>query len=300
MKILVTGAHGLVGRSLLRQRGAAELVGCGRSSDPAEGRAYQQVDLLDREALRQLLVEVQPDWVIHTAALTNVDQCETERERARQVNLDTVSHLVETCGEVRAGLVHFSTDYVFDGRRGPYDEEDQPNPLSYYGALKLESERLVLDSGIKGLVVRTLWLYGYILGARPNLVTWPLDVLARGEPVQIVDDQWGNPTYVHDLAQGVLELCQRDFRGLLHLGGAAYMTRYELVLQLARFFGLRQDLVKAVSTAALAQQALRPLRSGLQTAALSSQLGRAPLSFKEGLEQMAEEDDFRRDFAHVV
>ena len=299
MRILVTGARGLVGRALLRQRGPVELVGCGRGSEPVGARAYHQVDLLDRQALRQLLAAVRPDWVMHTAALTNVDQCETERERARQVNLDAVAQLVEICGAVGAGLVHFSTDYVFDGRSGPYSEADQPNPLSYYGNLKLESERLVLDSGIKGLVVRTLWLYGHISGARPNLVTWPLDVLAQQQTIKIVDDQWGNPTYVHDLARGVLELCRRDCCGLLHMGGATYMSRYELVLQLAHFFGLREDLVEPISTAATAQAAPRPLRSGLQVDACSAQLGRAPLDFKEGLERMVREDDFCRDFPHL-
>lgn len=298
MRILVTGARGLVGRALLRQQGP-ELVGCGRGSGPVEERPYHQIDLLDRRALRQLLAAVRPDWVMHTAALTNVDQCETERERARQVNLDAVAQLVEICASVGAGLVHFSTDYVFDGRSGPYGEADQPNPLSHYGKLKLESERVVLDSDIKGLVVRTLWLYGYIAGARPNLVTWPLDVLAQWQTIKIVDDQWGNPTYVHDLARGVLELCRRDCCGLLHMGGATYMSRYELVLQLAHFFGLREDLVEPISTAATAQAAPRPLRSGLQVDACSAQLGRAPLDFKEGLERMVREDDFCRDFPHL-
>lgn len=289
----------MLGRSLMGQQGTAELIGCGRGPEPVEGGAYHQINLQDRSALHQLLAALRPDWVIHTAALTNVDQCETERKLARQVNLDAVAHLIEACGEIESGLVQFSTDYVFDGYNGPYSEGDQTNPLSYYGRLKLESERLVLESGIKGLVLRTLWLYGYIPGARRNLVTWPFEVLSREAQVEVVDDQWGNPTYVHDLAQVVMELCRRDFSGVFHMGGATYTTRYELTLHLAHFFGLCESLVKPISTKAMAQRARRPLRSGLQTDALRARLDMSPLGFNEGLERMAREESFRRDFAYL-
>lgn len=296
MRILVTGAHSMVGRCVLDQPCCDELIGCGRSAEPVGGHAYHQLDPADGGSLRRLLATVRPDWVIHTAALTNVDQCETDRELARRVNLDMVSDLVAACGAVDAGLVHLSTDYVFDGSGGPYGEEDEPNPLSYYGALKLESEGAVLGSGIKGLVLRTLWLYGHIPGARRNLVTWPLDALARGEEIALVDDQWGNPTCVHDLARALLALCRRDARGLYHVGGSDYMTRYELGLRLARFFGLDAGLVRAVGTRDMDQRAPRPLRSGLRTDALTRVLGRAPWGFVEGLEHMARGTEFRRTF----
>ena len=157
----------------------------------------------------------------------------------------------------------------------------------------------MLEAGIKGLVLRTLWLYGYIPGARRNLVTWPLEVLARGEKMEVVDDQWGNPAYVHDLAQFVLELCQRDIKGLFHMGGSTYMTRHELTLELVRFFGFDENLVKPISTDAAAQQARRPLKSGLRTEILRTTLGRMPLGFNEGLERMVREEEFHRDFAYL-
>jgi dTDP-4-dehydrorhamnose reductase len=300
MRILVTGAHGLLGHSLLRHERQIKMIGCGRRPQPVDQRSYHQVELTDRRAITRLLAEVRPDWVIHTAALTDVDRCETERELAQQVNLESVAHLVEACGQIDAGLVQLSTDYVFDGQKGPYSEDDEPHPLSYYGALKLASESLVLESGIKGLVLRTLWLYGYIPGTRRNLVTWPLQMLSRGESVQAVDDQWGNPTYVHDLAEMLLELCQQNARGLFHMGGASYMTRYELVVQLAQFFGLEVTQVRRISTKVAQQVARRPLRSGLRTDALRERLGRRSLSFGEGLERMVREEDFRRDFVHLL
>ena len=300
MRILVTGAHGLLGRSLLRQGGGTEIIGCGRRSEPAGKNPYRQIEIVDRTAVVQLLDSVRPDWVIHTAAMTDVDLCETQRNLARQVNLEAVSHLVEACGEVEAGLVQLSTDYVFDGRAGPYGEKDATNPLSHYGALKLESENLVLGTGIKGLVLRTLWLYGYIPGTRRNLVTWPLETLGRGESLSIASDQWGNPTLVEDLARALLELCERGAGGLFHMGGSAYLTRWEMVSHIAHRFGFSQELVRPIATETAPSKARRPLRSGLRNDALAALLGRVPLGFAEGLERMIRDESFRRDFADLV
>ena len=300
MRILVTGAHGLLGRSLLRQGGSIELIGCGRRSGPAGNHSYRQIEIADRRAVIQLLNSVRPDWVIHTAAMTDVDLCETRRNLARQVNLEAVSHLVEACGEVDSGLVQLSTDYVFDGRTGPYAEKDATNPLSHYGALKLKSENLVLETGIKGLVLRTLWLYGYIPGTRRNLVTWPLETLGRGESLSIASDQWGNPTCVEDLARALLELCERGARGLFHMGGSAFLTRWEMVSHIARRFGFSQELVKPMATESASLKARRPLRSGLRNDALVDLLGRVPLGFAEGLERLIQDESFRRDFAHLL
>ena len=299
MRVLVTGVHGLLGRSLLRvaEEGAGfDLFGCGRTAGAARGEVYYQTDLLDRHDLRSLLDRVQPDWVIHTAAITNVDLCETEKELARRVNVDLVDDLAVACMESGAGLVHLSTDYVFDGREGPYGETDRPNPLSHYGALKLASEASVLEGGVKGLVVRTLWLYGHASGARRNLVTWPLDALGRGEDLKIVDDQWGNPTFVDDLAKTLLELCRKQQTGLLHMGGGDYMTRFGMTRALARTFDLPENRVHPTSTEAMNQEAPRPLRSGLRTDALTSILGHSPSTLAQGLSQLRAQADFRDDF----
>ncbi len=296
MKLLVTGAHGLLGRSLLEPDFDAEMIGCGRGETPVGKGAYHPVELTDPRAVLALLEKVRPDWVIHTAALTDVDRCESDRPLALQINLDIVRHLASACRQLNLGLVQLSTDYVFDGHNGPYSEQDPTNPLSYYGAIKLQSEGVVLQEGLKGLVLRTLWLYGYLPETRRNLVTWPLEALARGDQLKMVDDQWGNPTHVHDLAQVLVELCRRQVQGLFHLGGATYLTRYQLTQELARFFGLNPGLVHPISTADAAQKAPRPLRSGLRTQALESLLDHTPLSLSQGLERLAGQENFRRDF----
>ena len=304
MRILVTGAHGLLGRSILRQStDGVELVACGRRQQaPAEADSYCRIDLLDGDGLKALLDEQRPDWVIHTAALTNVDLCETDREQARRINLDLVGSLAELCAAAGAGLAHLSTDYVFDGTSGPYGEEDGTHPLSYYGLSKLESEALVLESehGLKGLVLRALWLYGYVPETRRNLVTWPVDALARGQEMAIVDDQWGNPTLVDDVAQALLQLCIGERTGLYHIGGADYMTRYELVRELGQFFGLDTGTVRGVSTAQAGQTAPRPLRSGLKSDRVIAESGVRPAGFAEGLRRMSAGPEFQRDFADLL
>ena len=292
----MTGAHGLLGRCLLQADTDAELLGCGRGSEPAEGRPYRAVDLADPAAAAALVGEVRPDWVIHTAALTNVDLCETDPELGRQVNVDLVANLARACEATGCGLAQLSTDYVFDGTSGPYGESDEPAPLSQYGRQKLESEGIVLGADTAGLVVRTLWLYGHVGGGRRNLVTWPIETLARGERLRIVDDQWGNPTYVRDLAAMLLVLCERGATGLYHVGGASFMTRYELVLELAGIFGMDASLVESMTTVEARQDAPRPRRSGLRYDAVAEVLDRTPATLAEGIERLRTEPEFQRDF----
>jgi dTDP-4-dehydrorhamnose reductase len=302
MKLLVTGIHGLLGRAVLQaEHGAGvECLGCGRHGDPVGDVECYAIDLTDKDAVIALWRRLRPDSVIHTAAVTNVDQCETEPELARRVNLEVVANVVAACVEVGAGVVQLSTDYVFDGQQGPYSEQDATHPLSVYGRMKLESEAIVLATGVDGLVVRTLWLYGHLRSVRPNLVTWPLAGLARGESMRIVGDQWGNPTYVHDLARALMELSRQDVSGLFHMGGATFLTREELVRQVASHFHLDASRVEAMTTAAAGQAAPRPLRSGLRTDAIEAQLGWTPASLSDGLERMTADPAFREDFAYLL
>jgi dTDP-4-dehydrorhamnose reductase len=302
VKLLVTGAHGLLGRALLQTDwgGQVELVGCGRHGEPVGDVPCHAIDLNDQDSVVELWRRVRPDRVIHTAALTNVDRCETEPELARRVNQEIVAHVVAASVDVGAGVAHLSTDYVFDGRQGPYSEQDQPQPLSVYGRTKLESESIVLAAAVDGLVVRTLWLYGHLQSVRPNLVTWPLGALARGESVRIVGDQWGNPTYVHDLARALVELSRQGVSGLFHMGGTTFLTRQELARQVAHHFHLEASRIETVTTDVAGQVAARPLRSGLTTDTIEAQLGWTPASLTEGLERMAADAAFQQDFGDLL
>ena len=295
MRILVTGANGFLGRSMLAQEGAVEWVGCGRGAATGGGAPYRQLELTDRDALAALVAEVAPDWVVNAAAMTNVDQCEEDADMARRANVEIVEHLAVVCDDAGVGLVQISTDYVFDGAAGPYAEGDATNPLSSYGQLKLESESLLVGLD-RALVVRTLWLYGYVPGTGANFTTWSLETLSAGAPLRVFADQWGNPTYVPDLARTLVELCRAEASGLFHMGGATFMTRHDLALALADFFGLDSALVLPVPTGEAGLKAERPLRSGLTTDTVEAILGRRPLGFSEGLERMAGDPDFRRGY----
>lgn len=299
MRVLVTGAHGLLGRSLVQEGADLELITCGRREEPV-GPAYHRIDLADGAAVESLIAATAPGWVIHTAAWTDVDGCEADPDRARRVNLELVRILGAACSTMGTRLVQLSTDYVFDGRGGPYSEADEPNPLSHYGRIKLESERVVLGSVPEGLVVRTLWLYGHVPGVRRNLVTWPLHALARGAPLRIADDQWGNPTSAPDLARAILDLCKRDCRGLYHVGGADFMTRLELVEELASAFGFDTGGIVPTPTAEIGQLAGRPLRSGLKTGKAEAELGRPMLGLCAGLEEMRAHPCFRAEFEEFL
>jgi dTDP-4-dehydrorhamnose reductase len=301
MRIFVTGARGLLGRSLLAcsQSPRTDVVGGARQAGQIGDTQIVGLDLERPETLVTALEQTRPDAVIHTAALTKVDRCETEPDYARRVNGDAVTALAETCQTLGAALVHLSTDYVFDGQAGPYSETDSTRPLSNYGQIKLDSEAPVLAMD-RGLVVRTLWLYGHIDGARRNLVTWPIESLARGENLRIVDDQWGNPTSATDLAAGLIDLLRAGAQGLFHFGGTTFMTRLELVQRIAAYFGLDASNVESMKTAAAGQDAPRPLRSGLRSDRVSQTLGRNPLSLEEGLADLARQPQFRQDFGPLL
>ncbi|MDP6981959.1 MAG: dTDP-4-dehydrorhamnose reductase [Candidatus Latescibacterota bacterium] len=300
MRILVTGARGLLGRSLLAvPHDDIDFVGGARQPGHIADIPLVAVDLKRPQTLVDAVTQTRPDAVIHTAALTNVDECERSPDFAQQVNEEAVRVLAEHCAAVDIAMVHLSTDYVFDGQAGPYAETDTPRPLSRYGQIKLDSESPVLALD-RGIVVRTLWLYGHFDGARRNLVTWPIESLAKGEILRIVDDQWGNPTCAPDLAAGLLELLRASATGLFHFGGETFLTRLELVQRIADYFGLDASRVEPMKTAQAGQDAPRPLRSGLRSDRARQTIGRAPLSLEAGLDRLATQAHFRQDFGALL
>ena len=256
-KILVVGGQGSLGQELLRRLPNA--IGTSRT-----GVAGEALDIVDPDQVMEVVRQCRPTCVINTAAMTSVDVCEKERELAASVHVGGTRNLVAACEVTGSRFVHLSTNYVFDGAGGPYDEDDLPNPLSVYGQTKLESESLVMDTDNGGLVIRTAVFYG-LEARKPNFVTWALRQLILGRPVSIVTDEWANPTYVSDLAEAIVALVHREASGILHGAGPDFFTRYEMVMAVCDVFGLDRGLVTPVTSDDLGQAAARPPRAGLKT-----------------------------------
>jgi len=284
-RIMVTGAAGLLGRKLLQgMRDGFDVfaVDIHKPSDAAD-RAFYQLDIADRESLSALMRHVQPRVVVHTAAFTNVDGCETERALAWRVNVEGTANVAEACREVGTKLVHLSSDYVFDGTAGPYGEDDDPHPICYYGVTKWESERRVRAILDDYIIARTTILYGYATNARPNFATWVISMLTSGKRIRVVTDQVGTPTLADNLAEMIARAIALDKQGVYNMVGRELIDRYRFAVKIAEGFGLDPSLIEPVTSDQLQQTAQRPPRAGLTMERTTRQLGLQALGVEEGL-----------------
>jgi len=293
VRLLVTGSNGLLGTKLLAavlSRSDVQPVAASRG--PCANAylgdfPFLPLDVTDAARVRAVVAEAAPDVVVHTAAMTDVDGCERAPEAARAINVAGTANVADACAQQGARLVHLSTEYVFDGRAGPYGEDDPPNPLGVYARTKLDSEREVAARCPRWAVARTTVLYGYAPNVRPNFVLWLLDQLARGRRVRVVADQIGSPTLADNLAEMVVALAIAGARGVYHTVGASRLDRYAFARLAAEVFGLDADLIEPVTTAELRQPAPRPLAAGLSVARFQHDFpGVRVLTAREGLERL--------------
>ena len=242
----------------------------------------EEVDITDRTALKDAIMRSMPDAIVNAAAMTNVDACELEKQLAWTLNVTVVEHLVRIARATDALLVHLSTDYVFNGEEGPYDETDTPSPINYYGKSKLAGENAITTAGIDHAILRTNVVYGPPT-ARPDFVQWVIKALDAEKPITVVTDQFGNPTYVEDLAMAIIHVVERRKTGQYHIAGADYLSRYEFARRIATFFRSNPDLIKPITTDELGQAAKRPLRAGLINLKAETGLGLRFRGIESGL-----------------
>ncbi|AMQ01834.1 dTDP-4-dehydrorhamnose reductase [Pedobacter cryoconitis] len=288
--VLVTGSNGLLGQkitSAILSGKQFNLVATSKGKNRfkiTQGYAYAEMDILDPVNVREVLGRYKPDAIIHTAALTNVDKCETEKELAYALNVEAVKTLITICEEYTIQLVHLSTDFIFDGLNGPYLESDTPNPLSYYGKTKLEAEELIKKASCKWAILRTIIVYGIISDeSRSNIVLWAKGALEKGTPINVVNDQWRMPTLAEDLADACLLVVEKDAHGIFNISGKDMMGISELVFKVADFWNLNKELITEISAASLNQSAPRPVKTGFILDKAIHELGYAPRSFEQGL-----------------
>jgi dTDP-4-dehydrorhamnose reductase len=267
-RILITGANGLLGQQLIKTfRDDYDVHALGLQAQPRlpEGNfQYHQGDITDRRRLREFVQNCVPNFIINAAAFTDVDGSETQREICWRVNVTGVENLVYAAQKIQARLIHVSTDYVFDGNSGPYREDDRPNPLGFYARSKLAGENAVINSNANYAIARTMVLYGIGYEIRQNFVTWLIEQLRAGKAVQIVDDQFGNPTLASELARALRVLAEAGpaRRGIYHISGSEVIDRYHFAVKIAEVFGLDANLIQPIKTSDFKQASLRPLRSG--------------------------------------
>ena len=290
MKILVTGSNGLLGQKLLhklRQDSSVELFATSKGENRVSeqnGYTYFELDITDQKQVAELIANKKPDVVINTAAMTNVDLCEDEKQACDALNVDAVRYLADACAKIDAHLIQISTDFIFDGEDGPYTEEDKPNPLSYYGLSKLRSEKLLQEHAVKWTILRTIIVFG--VGERlskGNIVLWAKGALAKGDPLNIIDDQFRAPTLAEDLADICILAAKKKAFGIFNASGKDIMSIYEIVERIAKHYGNSTDNLNKISTATLKQKAGRPPKTGFILDKSINELGYNPHSFEECL-----------------
>lgn len=252
---------------------------------------YISCDLTDKDAIKKIIYDFCPDSIINTAAYTNVDLSETERELCWKINVKGVEYLSDASRIIDAHLIHISTDYIFDGKQGPYNETTKPNPIGYYGRTKLASENVLKLSGINFTVLRTNVLYGPAKNSRPDFVKWVVKMLQDHKQIRIVTDQVNNPTFTYDLVQSISKILEFRKYGIYNIGGPEFISRYDFTLRIADFFDLDKTLIIPIKTKELNQAARRPLQSGLLTIKAQSEFGFKPHSIEETLQIMKRELD---------
>lgn len=294
-KILVTGSNGFIGQKVLDvllSQSQVEVLACSRGEDRYCGPgnyAYASLDVLDKDALEKVIIQFQPDCVIHTVAMAQVEACEQQPEICYEVNTKPVQMFIELASLVDFHFIFLSTDFVFDGTGAPYAEDAAYSPLNEYGRSKMQAELLLKKSDIRWSVVRTVLVYGIPHDqARSNLVLWVKSSLEGNQAIRVVNDQYRMPTLVEDLALSLWKVCQYGPVGILHVCGAEFLSVYEMAMRTAAFFKLDESLITSVSSQQLPNQVKRPARSGFKNLKAEKLLGYTARSFSEGLAFLGE------------
>ena len=289
-KILITGSNGLLGQKLvynLKQRKDVELyataIGENRLIDKS-GYSFLSLDITDRNNVNKVIENVGPEVIINTAAMTNVDACEINKEACWKINVDAVNYLVEASIKSNSHFIHLSTDFVFDGESGPYSEKDTPNPLHYYAESKLAAEKIIQKKSNNWAVLRTIIIYGITDNmSRSNLVLWSKGEIEKGNTIRVVNDQYRSPTLAEDLAEGCIAVADKNAQGIYHLSGPETNSILELVYKVAEYYNLDKSKIIPVTSASLNQPAKRPLKTGFIIEKAKTDLNFNPMNFDEGI-----------------
>lgn len=297
---MVTGSNGLLGQkliALMKTREDIEVWATSRGPNRlpySEGYQYYSADLTVQEETETLFSAVKPMYVIHTAAMTHVDVCEGDKEGCWQSNVKAVDYLVGCCKKYDAFLLHLSTDFIFDGQSGPYQEDDEPGPVNFYGWSKYAAEKIIQRSDTRWAIVRTVLVYGIAHDmSRSNLILWTKKSLEEGKSIKVVSDQMRTPTLAEDLAIGCLLIIDHQAEGIFHISGSDFLTPYQMAVLTAEHYGLDVSLISEVNASIFKEPAQRPPRTGFSITKAVDQLGYHPRSFSQGLAILSQQINSR-------
>jgi len=292
---MITGSNGLLGQHLIKlliEMTDHEIIATGRGDSrlpfaSAERHKYFSLDVTNGIAVNNFILLHKPSVIIHAAAMTQPDPCEENPVECWNINVTATRFLVDAAKAIDARFIYISTDFVFDGLHGPYKETDEPGPVNYYGSSKLAAEKSVTTSGLQWAIIRTVLVYGNILvGNRSNIISWVKENLENNRPIKVVSDQWRTPTYVEDLAKGILLVLGKNVTGIYHVSGEQGMSPYDMAVATADYLHLDKSLMTKVNADTFTQPARRPLHTGFVIDKAKKELGYQPISFKEALKKI--------------
>lgn len=290
MKVLITGANGFVGyyvTKLLLEKGY-QVIATGRGDcrlpfSKEHLFSYYQMDFTDADSVKLVFEKTEPDAVIHSGAVSKPDECELNKEKAWNINVQGTINLLREAENLKSFFLFVSTDFVFDGEKGMYTEEDDCQPVNFYGFTKMQAEGITETSSIPYTIVRTCLVYGVPLqGKRSNIFTWVKNSLESGQPIKVVDDQWRTPTSVEDLAEGIELIIQQGATGVYHISGEEGMSPYGFACRVADHFGLNKQLIEKVTAQTFSQPGRRPPQTGFIIDKAKKDLGFSPRSLEKG------------------
>lgn len=289
MKVLITGANGFIGnyltRALLRQGHHVLATGKGKSrlNHNAPNAAYAEMDFTDPYSIDGVFEKFRPELVLHAGAMGRPDECELNQAQAYMVNVEGTVHLLVNAEEYDSRFIFLSTDFVFDGERGMYKEDDQRNPVNYYGRTKVEAEDAVMEYAHPWAIIRTVLVYGQPPAGGKNMLTMAEEKLRNKQEIRIVGDQVRTPTYVEDLVEGISLIIKKEKSGIYHVSGKDRLTPYDMCVKMARLKNLDESLVIKVDGSTFREPARRPKITGFNIEKARRELGYEPISFDEGM-----------------
>jgi len=271
MRIAVTGATGMLGHAIQKVFADEEIISF----------SHVDLDVTNLDAALMVMKNTQPDYLIHAAAFTDVDACESEPEKAYLVNGIGARNMAIACEEIRCPIMHISSDYVFDGSKdSPYDEWDKTNPINRYGLSKLMAEQFIASLTSRFYIVRTSWLYG---SHGKNFVETIIRLLAEKESLQVVNDQFGSPTFTEDLAAAIRQLIGKGY-GIYHVTNSGVCSWHEFALKIAELKEMQKPIIP-VTSAEFKRPARRPTHSAMNNTMLQLEGIPALRHWSEALEQ---------------